>query len=421
MKKLQLVGIILFSMVFNTSCENEPVNVKLDPNVYKPINDEIIEGLLKVSNYGIIDSERICVEFIYPFTILSFDSNYESVEANEISGSDQLVNFLQNLPEELTISMSYPISATLPNGSIISISNNEALIEALNACTEEDIILICNARMTTEAQCIVKIPFSSSGYDNKYAGGYFTGNSGGTVNFNYQNSSYIGTWTYLFINSELYFNIFLLGNTTVSQYWNKNFKVTINLNSTILNYGYDILLMEQCSSLMNYSIGQVGPNSGIIVHVKDNPSEGWKYIELSNDELPQEEWGCLNTSANLANNEEIGTGLMNSIAIANRHEEINYFVNPTICSNLNNGTVTAKTALLSDIANKNWFIPSIDELQLIYENIHLNGQGNFTNSVYWSSTQASANSSFGIDFTNGTVVEIPKNSSIAKSRKIIYF
>jgi hypothetical protein len=112
---------------------------------------------------------------------------------------------------------------------------------------------------------------------------------------------------------------------------------------------------------------------------------------------------------------------MNSIAITNYHDGINYSVNPALCSNLNNGTVTSKTALLSIApAQKNWFLPSIAELQLMYTNLHLNGQGNFANAIYWSSTQASTSKAYGIDFSNGTVVQIPKSSSITKTRKIIY-
>jgi len=422
MKKLINLFAIFSFLILITSCENEPVNVKLDTSLYKPVNKELIDELLKVSKYGVISNERICVEFIYPFTILSFDSNYESVVANEMGGSDQLVNFLQNLPEELSISISYPLSAILPNGSIISISNNDELVLALNACTNEDIIAICNGKLATAIQCVIKIPYSSSGYDNKYAGGYFTGNSDGSINFNYQNSTYLGTWTHVFIDSELHLNIFLLGNSSVSQYWNKNFTlVSDNYNSVVINFGYNIILNRYCSSLTTYTTGQVGPNNGIIAHVKDTFSEGWKYIELSNEDLTQEEWGCTNASINLANNNEIGTGLMNSIGIANYHEEINYFSNPNLCSNLNNGTVTAKTALLSTPTINNWFLPSIEELQLLYSNLHLNGQGNFDNAIYWSSTQASINTAFGLDFSTGTIVQVPKNSTTAKSRKIIYF
>jgi hypothetical protein len=422
MKKLHLLSIILFSIIFNTSCENEPVNVRIDSSIYKPINNEIIEGLQKVAKYGNINNERVCVEFIYPFTILTFDSNYESVAAHEIEGSNQLVFFLENLSEDLNISLSYPLAATLPNGLIISITSNEELVLALNACTNEDIIAVCNAQLATAVQCVIKIPYTSSGYDNRYAGGYFTGNGDGSINFNYQNSSYLGTWTHLFLNSELHLNIYLLGSTSVSQYWNKNYKLTGSYDTAILNYGYNIILNRSCGVQTNYSVGQTGPNNGIIAHEKEAYTHGWKYFEIAGEDLPQEEWGCKNASIILAENDEIGTGLMNSIAIANYHEEINYFINPGLCSTENNGTVTSKTALLSQAPSyNNWFIPSIEELQLMYTNLHLNGQGNFVNTIYWSSTQASISKAFGLDFSNGTVVEIPKSSSTAKTRKIIYF
>lgn len=422
MKKVTLIAVIFSILFANVSCENEPSNVKVDPERFKPVTNEILLGIKKINDHGTINDELVCVEFVYPFTMIAFDDDYELLLSQEITGSDLLITFLENIQEGINISFSYPLSAILPNGDIFYISNNEELIIALNECTLEDIIAAYNTEAATEEQCVWNIPFSDSEFDNTYAGGYFIASESGSLVFSHQNTNYIGTWTHLFINSELYLNIFLVGNTSASQYWNKNYKVVNNAGSKIINFGYNVKLNYSCGFTGTFTVGQPGPFNGLISYSKDSYSEGWKYIEIASEDLPQEEWGCNNASIALAENDEIGTGLMNSIAIANYHEEISYFTNPSLCGNQNNGTVTAKTALLSSApTNKNWFLPSIDELQLMYTNIHLNGQGNFTNEIYWSSTQASNNTAYGINFADGLVVEVPKNSPTAKTRKIIYF
>lgn len=421
MKKATFIAVIISLFFFSSSCEDEPTNVKVDPERFKPVSTEILEGIKKISDHGTIDDVAVCVEFVYPFSMITFDNEYELLGSQEITGSDQLISFLENIQEGINISFSYPLSAILPNGDIFFISNNEELIIALNECSLEDIIAAYNTEAATDEYCVWKVPYSESDFDNTFAGGYFIAGETGNLIFNHQNNSYSGTWTHLFIDSELYMNIFIVGNNNVSQYWNKNFKVLSNDSSKVLNAGFNIKLNNYCPLSGTYTAGQPGPFNGLIAFAKDTYSEGWKYIEISTSDLLQEEWGCTTASIGLASNDEIGTGLMNSIAIANYHQGINYFANPNLCSNLNNGTVTAKSALLSAPTQLNWFLPSIEELQLMYTNLHLNGQGNFENTIYWSSTQATSNTAYGLDFNTGTVIEIPKNSSTAKTRKIIYF
>ena len=57
-----------------------------------------------------------------------------------------------------------------------------------------------------------------------------------------------------------------------------------------------------------------------------------------------------------------------------------------ICANLNLG------------GNTDWFLPSLDELNLMYENLYLEGVGGFANVYYWSSSETDATHAWGRNF-----------------------
>ena len=48
-----------------------------------------------------------------------------------------------------------------------------------------------------------------------------------------------------------------------------------------------------------------------------------------------------------------------------------------------------------------WQVPTIDELEAMYEQLHKRGQGNFKNEIYWSSTEFSQIDGWYYDFGKG--------------------
>jgi hypothetical protein len=50
---------------------------------------------------------------------------------------------------------------------------------------------------------------------------------------------------------------------------------------------------------------------------------------------------------------------------------------------------------------KDWFLPSKDELNLMYKNLKQKGLGNFNDNWYWSSSQADGNGAWNQNFRNG--------------------
>lgn len=83
-------------------------------------------------------------------------------------------------------------------------------------------------------------------------------------------------------------------------------------------------------------------------------------------------WGCSNTSVN-GTTKVIGSGFQNTVNIV------------SYCSTINKAADTCLNLVLNGY--NDWYLPSIDELQLIYINLKSNGIGSFPSGSYWSSTQ----------------------------------
>lgn len=367
----------------------------------------------------------VCIQFNYSFLIFTYNESLEIIGETIVSNDSQFYILLDNLPENYSISLSYPIETTLADGTPFSITTNEELKEAINGCAQDEIIGFCNGLFLSQ-QCVWKVPFID-GADNSYAGGVFSVNDNSSMSFNFQNDVYTGTWIFFFINDVLNFNINLAGDSQVAQDWSINFNVdyvnnTLLLSSDTNNY----IIKLACEFTDEIEVGQQTPLEGIVAHDKGQYEKGWRYIEVHSIDLPAEEWGCLSADIPFASFEGIGNGLMSSAAIANYHLDLDdYQNNPDICNSDNDGTVSALTALLlgqnTPEGNPDWFLPSIEELEKLYENLHLEGLGNFANEIYWSSTQTNESDAKALDFSTGEVLEIPKNSTGIRARAIRYF
>ena len=120
-------------------------------------------------------------------------------------------------------------------------------------------------------------------------------------------------------------------------------------------------------------------------------------IAASTDQGTATAWGCYGTEIDGADGTAIGTGAQNTTDILKGCEEAGTAA--SICRNLNIGGHTE------------WFLPSKDELDLMYRNIGqgdalgLGNVGGFVSSYYWSSTEFDGNAAwfqgFGIGDQDG--------------------
>jgi len=118
----------------------------------------------------------------------------------------------------------------------------------------------------------------------------------------------------------------------------------------------------------------IGENygGGIIFYVDGTNKHGLIVAKINQTSSENIEWGCEGTFIS-GTGTAVNTGKTNTNAIVNG------------CS------IAGIAARLCDQLELNeyddWFLPSKDELNLMYQNLHKQGLGDFSNFLYWSSSE----------------------------------
>jgi len=120
-----------------------------------------------------------------------------------------------------------------------------------------------------------------------------------------------------------------------------------------------------------YALGDSGPADGIIFYDKKDYTDGWRYLEAAPASTEfSAEWG----SYTFVGGTElgIGSGRRNTELILAVLEE--------------EGTAAQLCANLNVNEHKDWFLPSMSELDLMYKNLKSKELGSFQDDWYWSSS-----------------------------------
>jgi len=124
-----------------------------------------------------------------------------------------------------------------------------------------------------------------------------------------------------------------------------------------------------CTYPSSLAIGDTH-QGGIIFYLDGN---GGGLIAAPSDQSTGAEWGCFGTLISGADGTAIGTGNQNTIDIEAGCTTVGTAAD--ICANYTDGTYS------------DWFLPSKDELNQMWLNLHLQGLGGFAYNYYWSSTE----------------------------------
>jgi hypothetical protein len=136
-----------------------------------------------------------------------------------------------------------------------------------------------------------------------------------------------------------------------------------------------------------YKIGDIGPANGIVFYDKGVFSNGWRYLEAAPIETEFESLWCVYSQAVQGTSPVIGSGKRNTDLIVKQGGKSAAM----LCASMNFDGFT------------DWFLPSKDELDLMYKNLKRKKLGNFSNYRYWSSTESSTDMAYCQTFSNSTV------------------
>ena len=147
-------------------------------------------------------------------------------------------------------------------------------------------------------------------------------------------------------------------------------------------------------STAGYAIGDTGPAGGLIFYENPNyVADGWRYLEAAPfDQSAGAKWGCFRQAIAGARGTAVGTGKQNT--------------RDMLAACADPGTAAHLCANLAVNGVRGWFLPSRDELTLLYRNLKATGFADFQdrgvidNFTYWASSQQTADMAVHIDFAD---------------------
>jgi uncharacterized repeat protein (TIGR02543 family) len=180
--------------------------------------------------------------------------------------------------------------------------------------------------------------------------------------------------------------------------------------------------MTVYAKLTDYISGDTGPAGGIVFYENnDYATDGWRYLEAAPTDLLLDDsgqkhiFGYYKTSPEVFSVVENGTGTEIGDGKANTEALVAAMGSGAYVSNDSGNDVTTANyaARLCDIlevgAYDDWFLPSKDELNEMYQNWDTNKQGDFYGDSYWSSSEGSADDAWSQYFSSGNQYSYSRN------------
>ncbi len=165
-------------------------------------------------------------------------------------------------------------------------------------------------------------------------------------------------------------------------------------NEGTIRFKTDIKIFEGCNGTAwvslssapgSYAIGDTGPAGGIVFYITNYGLSGLEAAPVDQSTSANAEWGCLGIEIAGADGTAVGTGAQNTADIL------------TGCSTSGIAAKIADAYMLGTYDD--WYLPSKDELNLLYQ--QRNVVGGFASGSYWSSSELGSNYAWTQGILNG--------------------
>jgi hypothetical protein len=165
---------------------------------------------------------------------------------------------------------------------------------------------------------------------------------------------------------------------------------------------------------VRYRVGDIGPAGGYVFYDKGVYSSGWRYLEAAPARWngtasdPSYIFGYYRNSS-MGSNLVIGTGFTTGSGEGNTSALVTAMQNNAYISQSEITTTPGYAAKMcyvhsvtvNSVVYSDWFLPSKEELNLMYLNLKLKGLGGFLEGAYWSSSESNELGSYLQFFNNG--------------------
>lgn len=148
-----------------------------------------------------------------------------------------------------------------------------------------------------------------------------------------------------------------------------------------------------------YALRDTGPGGGHIFYLTDSTGEHGMEAALVGTEWSLKEWKKRGTDIPGCGGLDIGTGYQNCL--------------DWIAAGGYSDSAINLAWYLSSGGKTDWYLPSREELHMMYAQLYLFGVGGFTGGIgtyYWSSSEQSSTNSYAVTFANGQKLSQSKSN-----------
>jgi len=167
-------------------------------------------------------------------------------------------------------------------------------------------------------------------------------------------------------------------------------------------FSVDNITVNNTVSGFTANLIRKGTAGGFIFFDKGSVSDGWRFLEVApaSSEF-NAEWGCYTENINYGWRGIDVSGTQTGVGTGKENTQL---INSMLQQSGETGRASQLCVALNIGGKNDWFLPSKDELNLMYQYFPKNGLGDFPNEWYWSSSQYGTDfgSAWGQSFLSGS-------------------